>query len=309
VLYYLLLPLQDYISGLNIFRYITFRAGAAAVFAFLICVFAGPVIIRKIRKSGIVDEVREDGPPSHKSKPITPTMGGLILIPAILLSTLLFARLDHPHIWVVVVATAWMGGIGFLDDYLKKKSNKKGLVPRYKLLGQVTLGLLIGLFLYYFPEMLSNQFDEYKTFSTVPFFKNMLLDFAPFGLGIIYIIMVVIVMTGTSNSVNLADGLDGLATGLVAIITVGLAILAWVTGNIVYSDYLNIVYLPGSGELAVYCASIIGASMGFLWWNSAPAQIYMGDTGSLALGAGIATVAILIKKELFLLILGGFLVV
>jgi len=300
--------LHEHISGFNVFRYITFRAGAAAVFAFLICILVAPFIIKLMLSSGVVDEIRSDGPQSHKVKAGTPTMGGLIILPAIILSTLLFARLDTPHVWVVVVATAWMGVVGFIDDYLKKNKDKKGLVPRYKLLGQVTLGLLIGLVLMIYPESFSGQFAEHRTLSTLPFFKDRFLDFAPWGLTFLYVTMSILVLTGTSNSVNLTDGLDGLAIGVVGIIATGLAILAYISGNAIFSDYLNIIYLPGSGELVVYCTSILGASLGFLWYNAPPAKIYMGDTGSLALGAGIAAVSILIKKELFLLMLGGILV-
>lgn len=308
MLYHLLYPLHEHISGFNVFRYITFRAGAAAVFAFLICILVAPFIIKLMLSSGVVDEIRSDGPQSHKVKAGTPTMGGLIILPAIILSTLLFARLDTPHVWVVVVATAWMGVVGFIDDYLKKNKDKKGLVPRYKLLGQVTLGLLIGLVLMIYPESFSGQFAEHRTLSTLPFFKDRFLDFAPWGLTFLYVTMSILVLTGTSNSVNLTDGLDGLAIGVVGIIATGLAILAYISGNAIFSDYLNIIYLPGSGELVVYCTSILGASLGFLWYNAPPAKIYMGDTGSLALGAGIAAVSILIKKELFLLMLGGILV-
>lgn len=281
----------------------------AAVVAFMICFSIGPLVIRKILNSGMVDEVREDGPSTHKHKPITPTMGGLIFIPAIVISTLLFSRLDLAHTWIVLIATIWMGVTGFVDDILKKKRGKDGLAGKYKLLSQTTLGLLIGIVVFQFPHLLSQQFADSLTLSTVPFFKNLSLDFAPIaGLGFTYVVMVIIVITGTSNSVNLADGLDGLATGLVAIIAVGLAILAYATGNVVWSEYLHIIYLPGTGELTVFCGALLGASIGFLWYNSPPASVYMGDVGSLALGAGIAAVAILAKKELFLIILGGVLV-
>lgn len=307
--YHLHLYLQDYISGLRVIKYITFRAGSSAVLAFLICVIVGPIVIRKMLAIGIVDEVREDGPATHQKKQITPTMGGLIILPAVIIPTLLFSRLDLPHVWIAIIATSWMGCIGFLDDYLKKKKSKKGLAARYKLIGQVSLGALLGMYIYFFPNHFSEQFADSLFLSTVPFFKNLMLNFAPFGLWFIFIIMTSIVVTGTSNSVNLSDGLDGLAAGLVAIVTVGLALLAWATGNVVYAEYLNIIYLPGSGELAVFCAAVVGSVMGFLWFNTAPAEIYMGDTGSLALGSGIAAVAIVIKKELFLFILGGIFVV
>ncbi|MCF7810046.1 phospho-N-acetylmuramoyl-pentapeptide-transferase [bacterium] len=307
--YHLLYPLRDLISGFNVFRYITFRAGAAAVTALVISFIVGPLIIKKMQKKGITEEIRSDGPSTHQSKVGTPTMGGLIILPAILLGTLLFARLDHPQVWVLIIATAWMGCVGFLDDWLKNHKDKKGLIPRYKLTGQILLGVLIGSVLYFFPDIFSTQFADCKTASTLPFFKNKFLEFAPFGLWPIYIIMVVIVLTGTSNGVNLTDGQDGLAIGVVGIMAVGFAILAYISGHAVFSGYLNIFFLPGSGEIAVYCAAIIGAALGFLWFNAYPAQIFMGDTGALALGAGLGACAILIKKELFLLMLGGVLVV
>ncbi|NQU06647.1 MAG: phospho-N-acetylmuramoyl-pentapeptide-transferase [Calditrichaeota bacterium] len=307
--YHLLYPLRDAVSGFNVFRYITFRAGGAAVTALLISFIIGPIIIRKMRKGGITEEIRSDGPDTHQAKAGTPTMGGLIILPAILTGTLLFSRLDHPHIWVLVLATVWMGVVGFIDDWLKNHRDKKGLIPRYKLTGQILLGVLIGSVLYFSPEMFSTQFADFKTLSTLPFFKNKFLEFAPFGFWPLYIIMVVIVITATSNGVNLTDGQDGLAIGVVGIMATGFAILAYISGHVVFSDYLNIIFLPGSGEIAVYCAAIIGAALGFLWFNAYPAQIFMGDTGALALGSGMACCAILIKKELFLLMLGGVLVV
>lgn len=305
MMYHLLYPLRDVISGFNVFRYITFRAGAAALTALIVSFIVGPIVVRKLQELGAVEAIRSDGPPTHLAKAGTPTMGGLIILTALLGGTLLFARWDVPHVWVVVGATAWMGAVGFLDDWLKARSNKRGLVPRYKLLGQITLGLAVGCLLYFYPSLFSGQFAAHRTESTLPFLKNSHLDFAPFGLGFLFVAMVVVVMTGTSNAVNLTDGLDGLAIGLVGIIAVGLAGISYVTGHAVFSDYLNIIYLPGSGELTVYCAALIGAALGFLWFNAKPASVIMGDTGALALGAGLAAVAILIKKELFLLMLGG----
>ena len=304
MLYWLLYPLRDVVSGFNVFKYISFRAGGAAVTALLVSFIVGPIIIRKMQQSGTIEEIREDGPASHQSKAGTPTMGGLIILLALLSGTLLFARLDSAHVWVVILATTWAGMVGLIDDRLKQ-SNKKGLVPRYKLLGQVSLGVVIGSILLFMPELFSDQFVEYKTSSTLPFFKDRFLDFAPFGLGIGFIIMTVLVVTGSSNAVNLTDGLDGLAIGISGIIAIGLAVLTYISGHAVFSDYLNIIFLPGSGEIAVYCAALVGAALGFLWYNAPPARIYMGDTGALALGAGLGTVAILIKKELFLVILGG----
>lgn len=304
MLYHLLYPLRDIISGFNVFRYISFRAGGAALTALLVSFIIGPMIIRKLKANRVIEEIREDGPPSHQAKAGTPTMGGLIILTALLVGTLLFARLDHIQVWLLIGATLWMGAVGFIDDKLKQK-NKDGLVPRYKLLGQITLGCIIAGVLYFHPELLSEQFAQSRTLSTLPFFKDAYLDFAPFGLGIVFFAMVVLVVTGSSNAINLTDGLDGLAIGIVGIMAVGFAALAYVTGHAIFSDYLNIIYLPGSGEIAIYCAALIGAAIGFLWFNAPPAQVYMGDTGALALGAGLATAAILIKKELFLLILGG----
>jgi len=309
MMYHLLFPLRDIISGFNIFRYITFRAGAAAVTALLVSFIIGPIIIKKLRSAGAIEEIRTDGPATHHEKPATPTMGGIIILISLLTGTLLFARLDLPHVWIVVGATVWMGVVGFLDDWLKARTNKKGLVPRYKLLGQIFLGLAIGGLLYFRPELFSAEFAAHRTESTLPFLKNSHLDWAFFGLGIFFIGMVVLMVTGFSNAVNLTDGLDGLAIGVVGIIAVGLAAIAYVTGHAVFSEYLGIIHLPGSGEVAVYCAALIGATLGFLWFNGNPAAIYMGDTGALALGAGLAAVAVVLKKELFLLMLGGIPVV
>lgn len=307
--YHLFIPLQDIISGFNVFRYITFRAGGAAVTALLVSFIIGPLVIRRLKKSGMIEEIRSDGPSTHRAKAGTPTMGGLIILPAILAGTLLFARLDQPQVWILVIATVWMGAVGFLDDWMKSIGDKRGLVPRYKLLGQVILGVSVGLLLVFFPDMLSSQFAESKTMSTLPFFKNRFLDFSPLGLWFIFILMTCVVITGTSNGVNLTDGQDGLAIGVVGIMAIGFALLSYVTGHAVFAGYLNIIFLPGSGEITVYCAAMIGAALGFLWFNAYPAQIFMGDTGALALGAGLGTSAILIKKELFLLMLGGVLVI
>ncbi len=305
MLYHLLVPLSDVISGFNLFRYITFRAGMAAVVALLVSFFVGPYVVRKLNRLGAVEEIRADGPQTHLAKAGTPTMGGIIILTALLAGTLLFARLDMPHIWVVVGATVWMGVVGFIDDWLKARTNKKGLVPRYKLAGQLTLGLIIGYLILFYPEMFSTQMVDHKTESTLPFLKNSHIEWAFFGIGVFFVIMVMLMVTGFSNAVNLTDGLDGLAIGIVGIIAVGMGVISYVTGHAGYSSYLNIVFLPGSGEIAIYCAALVGAALGFLWVNAHPAQVIMGDTGALALGAGLATVAILIKKELFLLMLGG----
>lgn len=296
MLYYLLLPLRDLLSGLNLFRYITFRAAWAAITALIISLFVGPYIIRKLQDLQIGEEIRSDGPKSHQKKAGTPTMGGLIILASVIIPTLLWAKLGNVYVLLILFATIWMGAVGFLDDYLKVvKKMPKGLVAKYKILGQITLGLIIGGVLYFEP-----QFEGIRTLSTVPFFKHYEIEF-----GIFYIPMVILVITATSNSVNLTDGLDGLAIGLVGISAVAWAAIAYVSGRVDFSDYLNIIYLPGAGELTIYCAALVGASLGFLWYNSYPAQIFMGDVGSLALGSALGTLAILLKKELWLIIIGG----
>jgi len=305
LLYHLLFPLRDVLSGLNVFRYISFRAGGAAVTALILCFIFGPLVLHWLKKRNVVEDIRSDGPQTHLAKAGTPTMGGLIILPSLIIGTLLFARLDYIHIWLLIGATVWMGLVGYVDDRMKALNGKQGMPEGYKLLSQFALGVGIGLVLYYQPALLSAQFAEHRTLSTLPFFKNTYLNFAPLGLGFLFIAMVSLVIAGTSNAVNLTDGLDGLAIGVIGIIAVGFAALSYVTGHAVFSQYLNIIYLPGSGEITVYCAALIGAALGFLWFNAPPAKVYMGDTGALALGAGLATTAVLIKKELFLVMLGG----
>jgi phospho-N-acetylmuramoyl-pentapeptide-transferase len=296
MLYYLLFPLREYISGLNLFRYITFRSAWAAITALFISFVVGPFIIRKLREKQIGEEIRTDGPQSHQKKAGTPTMGGLIVLASVLIPTLFWARLNNIYIILILISTFWMGIVGFVDDYLKVvKKLPKGLIARYKLLGQLSLGLIIGCTIYFSP-----QFDGFNTLTTVPFFKDYEMDF-----GFLYIPMVLFVITATSNSVNLTDGLDGLAIGLVGISAVAWAAIAYVSGRVDFSDYLNIIYLPGSAELTVYCAALVGSTLGFLWYNSYPARVFMGDTGSLALGSALGTLAILLKKELLLIIIGG----
>lgn len=287
---------KDFFFGFNVFRYITIKAALAMVTALIFSMVVGPRIISILNKRQIGEEIRSDGPASHQSKKGTPTMGGLIIIISILIGVLLWANPFNIYVCLVLLATLVMGLVGYLDDYLKAvKKMKRGLVSRYKLIGQITLGLVIGSIIYFHPF-----FDGLHSNTSIPFFKNLEIDF-----GVFYIFFIVFIITGTSNAVNLTDGLDGLAAGLSAIAFLAFAGMSYVTGHINFSDYLNIIYLPGSEELTVFCMAVVGASIGFLWYNTYPAQVFMGDTGSLALGSALGTVSVLIKKELLLAIIGG----
>lgn len=304
MLYHLLFPLREYFSALNLFRYITFRAAGAAVTALLIAFIIGPPLIRALKRHQIGEEIRADGPKTHRAKAGTPTMGGLMILVAGAIPTLLFAKLTNFYVLLALVAFLWMGLIGFLDDYMKTvRKKKKGLVARYKLLGQIALGLMVGLFILTLPDLFGENFKANVTATTTPFLKDVMFNF-----GIFYILVVVLVISGTSNGVNLTDGLDGLAIGVCGISLAAFALMSYVTGHVEFSDYLNIIYLDGAGELAVFCAALCGASLGFLWFNAHPAQVFMGDTGALALGSAIGAMAILVKKEFFLIIIGGIFV-
>jgi phospho-N-acetylmuramoyl-pentapeptide-transferase len=295
MLYELLFPLSKYVSGFNLFQYISFRSAGAAITALLISFIVGPRIIHKLRERQIGQEIRKEGPQTHLKKAGTPTMGGLIILLALLVPTILWAK-PNLDVLLVLLATLWMGAVGYLDDYLKVvRKLPKGLIGRYKIVGQVTLGVVIGCVIYF-----SSAFEGIATLTTVPFFKNYEFDF-----GWLYIPMVMFIITAMSNSVNLSDGLDGLAIGLVAISAIAWAGISYLSGRVDFSDYLNILYLPGAGELTVFCAALIGAALGFLWYNTHPAQVFMGDTGSLALGSALGTLAIVLKKELLLPIIGG----
>jgi len=286
----------DYFFGFNLFRYITVKSTLAAVTALIFSMIVGPKIIALLHRYQIGEEIRIEGPESHQVKKGTPTMGGLIILTSIVLGVILWADVTNIYIILIFFATLALGFVGFLDDYLKSvKKMKKGLVSRYKLIGQIFTGLVIGLVIYY-----SSFFNGVHSNTSIPFFKNMEIDF-----GLLYVPFIVFIITGFSNAVNLTDGLDGLATGLVAVAFLAFAGMSYVTGNVNFSDYLNIIYLPGAGELTVYCMAVVGASIGFLWYNTYPAQVFMGDTGSLALGSALGAVAILIKKEFLLIIIGG----
>jgi phospho-N-acetylmuramoyl-pentapeptide-transferase len=296
MLYHLLYPLTKYVSGFNLFRYITFRTAGATVTAIIICLILGPFFIRLLKKYQIKESIRPEGPESHKKKEGTPTMGGLIILSGIILPTLLWADLTNFYIQMVLLVTVWLGSIGFMDDYLKAiKKQPKGMIGRKKLIGQILLGTVFGLALVYLSP--SSSFDGS---TSIPFFKNYILV-----LGALYIPFIVVVITGSSNAVNLTDGLDGLAIGLCGICFLTFGGIAYVTGRLDFSGYLQIEYLPGAGELAIFSGAAIGSALGFLWFNSHPAQVFMGDTGSLALGGALGAIAILLKKELLLVVVGG----
>ena len=294
--YYLLYPLREIFFGFNVFGYISFRAIGAALTALIISFLFGPKIIRILQSRQIGETIRLDGPESHLKKEGTPTMGGINVLLAVILPTFLWAKLTDKNIQLILLATMWMGTIGFIDDYLKViKKYPRGLIARYKMIGQISLGLIVGSILFYYPD--SSQF---ATSISIPFVANGSIDISWF-----YIPLVILVITGTSNAVNLTDGLDGLATGLVAIATLVFGAIAYATGRLDYSDYLNIIYLPGTGELFIFCLALIGACIGFLWFNANPAKVFLGDTGSLAVGAALGTLAVLLKKEILLFIIGG----
>ena len=296
MLYHLLYPLKEEWSILNIFRYITFRSASAAILALLISFLIGPLIIHKLKLLQIGENIRSTGPKSHLKKKGTPTMGGVLILCAVLLPTFLFAKLNNVYVQIIFLSTIWMGIIGFLDDYLKIiKKLEKGLIARYKLTGQILLGSAISFWIYTSPE-----FSEIRTITSIPFLKNSIINF-----GIFYPFIIILVITGTSNAVNLTDGLDGLASGLLAIAFTVFAAITYISGRVDFSSYLNILYLPEIGELSIFASAMAGACLGFLWFNSAPAQIFMGDVGSLSTGAALGTLAILLKKEFLLIIIGG----
>ncbi len=282
------------------FYYITFRAAGAIATAILLAFVVGPWIIRYLESKGIGQVVRGEGPASHHCKRGTPTMGGLIILLCTIVPTLLWARLDNEYVLYAALATLWMGAIGFIDDYLKVIEGKpRGLVARYKLVGQVIFGVVLGTVLLLWPIWTTGDVPADAT--TLPFFKYVLLPLTP----IVYVAFVTFIVTGFSNAVNLTDGLDGLAAGLTVIGAGAFAIFAYLFGNAIYAEHLLVFFLSGAGELSVFCAALMGAALGFLWFNSHPAQVFMGDTGSLAIGGAFGTIAILLKSE-FLLLLVGF---
>jgi len=303
VFYHLLHPLSEQIGFgfMRLFGYISFRSAYAAVTALLLCFIFGGWLIRQLARWQLREHIRPDGPTSHLTKAGTPTMGGLLILAAVILPTLLWQKLDTNYTWIILLCTVWMGAVGFLDDYLKTvKRYPKGLVARYKLLGQIALGLIVGIIMVAAPPGPA----EYATATMIPFVKDAMLDF-----GIFYIPIVILVITATSNAVNLTDGLDGLAIGLVGIAAFAFMLMAYVSGRVDTAEYLGIVFLADAGELTIFALTLVGACLGFLWFNAHPAQVFMGDTGSMALGGALAGLAILLKKEFLLIIVGGVFVI
>ncbi len=299
MLYHLLYPLHERFSGFNVFRYITFRSAGAVLTALLVTFVLGPSMIAWLRRLKVGQHVRNDGPQTHLAKQGTPTMGGLLIVAALVSSTLLWSDLKNKYVWVVLFATLAFGGIGFWDDYLKVvKKRSTGLRAIQKFGLQIIASAVIGFFLYYNPG------DPNSTSLSLPFLKRLFLD-----LGWFYIPFVVIVIVGSSNAVNLTDGLDGLAIGLVGIAATANAVIVYLGGNKIIAEYLKILYIPGSGELTIFCGALLGASLGFLWYNAHPAEVFMGDVGSLSLGGALGTLAVVTKHELILVIVGGIFVI
>jgi phospho-N-acetylmuramoyl-pentapeptide-transferase len=299
MLYHLLFPLAEKFAVFNVFRYITFRTAWAVLTALLISFILGPWIIDRLGRMGVGQYIREEGPESHRKKAGTPTMGGILILLSVTVPTLLWARLDNRWIIATLGVTLGYGAIGFIDDYLKLARRRNlGLRAGYKLGLQIVVGLLFGIFLVVGPA------GTFETRVTVPFFKRILLDF-----GVSYAFFVAFVVVATSNAVNLTDGLDGLAIGPTLVATSTYLVLVYLAGNVRFAEYLQIVYVSGAGELAVFCGALIGAGLGFLWFNAYPATVFMGDMGSLSLGAALAAVAVISKQEMLLVIVGGIFVI
>lgn len=349
MLYYLFTYLDKHfdLPGAGVFQYITFRTTMAVIVSLIISLLMGKTLIAYLHRKQVGETIRDLGLEGQKEKQGTPTMGGLIILAAILIPTLLFAKLNNIYIILMIITTVWMGTIGFIDDYIKVfRKNKEGLAGRFKIVGQVGLGLIVGYTMFFHPSIVVKEkvratdvglsqyqtFDESNTKSSyhisketkstktnVPFYKNNEFDYAKLlkflGDGYekyafwIFIPIVIIIITAVSNGANITDGIDGLATGTSAIIGATLGILAYVSGNMVFADYLNIMYIPNSGELVIFAGAFIGACIGFLWYNAYPAQVFMGDTGSLAIGGIIASYAIMIRKELLIPVLCGIFLV
>ncbi|MBA4348378.1 MAG: phospho-N-acetylmuramoyl-pentapeptide-transferase [Thermodesulfovibrio sp.] len=299
MLYELLYGLHDYFSPFNVFRYITFRTTLAALTALMVTFIIAPHFIRWLKRISMTQQIRDDGPTTHLSKAGTPTMGGIIILIAITVSMLMWGNFRNAYIWVMMISLLGFGAIGFADDYLKSvKRNPKGMKALYKFGAQMALALIISIFLY------ANPADPYTTVLSVPFFKKWLFD-----LGLFYIPFSIFVIVGSSNAVNLTDGIDGLAVGLVAIATLASGALTYLSGHAQFARYLQVIYLPGTGELTVFCGALIGAALGFLWYNAYPAEVFMGDVGSLGLGGALGTLAVITKHEIVLAVVGGIFVI
>lgn len=343
MLYYFFTWIEDYIHvpGSGLWQYISFRTAMAVILSLIITTGYGSRLIRILRAKQVGETIRDLGLDGEKQKQGTPTMGGLIIIAGILVPTLLFAKLENIYVILMLITTVWMGAIGFLDDYIKVfRKNKEGLAGRFKIVGQVGLGVIIACTMYFHPDIVVRETitqpspellvqkriqtetgevyytqDVKSTKTNIPFYKNNEFDYAKvlnmFGVNhasltfIVFLIVVVFIVTAVSNGANITDGIDGLATGTSATVGATLAVLAYVSGNVIFSDYLNIMYIPNSGELVIFAGAFVGACTGFLWYNSFPAQVFMGDTGSLAIGGIIAAFAVLIRKELLIPILCG----
>ena len=339
MLYYLFefLDQNTNLPGTGLFQYISVRSALAFAFSLLISTIYGRKIIDKLRNLQVGESVRDLGLEGQIQKQGTPTMGGLIIILATLIPVFLFAKLDNIYIIILIVTTLWMGTIGFMDDYIKVfKKNKEGLKGRFKIVGQISLGIFVGLMLYFNSDVVikeklrhgevvisqditisSNRFSEAEksTKTTIPFVKNNEFDYANLltwmgewtkdYVWLFFVIVVIFIITAVSNGANLTDGIDGLAAGSSAIIVLALAIFAWVSGNIIFADYLNVMYIPNSGEITIFISAFVGALVGFLWYNTYPAQVFMGDTGSLTIGAVIAVIALSVRKEFLIPILAG----
>jgi phospho-N-acetylmuramoyl-pentapeptide-transferase len=300
MLYHLLYPLRDAISGFNVFRYVTFRTAFAALTALMISFILGPWLIERMKHIKLGQFIREEGPKSHQMKAGTPTMGGILINVAIFIPTILWADILNPYIWIVLFVTLAYGAIGFVDDYRKlAKKRNLGLTAKEKFGAQFGVALLAGLAIAYLPSIHNN----YSTTLTFPFLKDFTLN-----LGLLYIPFIMVILVGASNAVNLTDGLDGLAIGSTLVAAVTYTILTYASGNFRIADYLNIAWVPQTSELAVFCGAMVGASLGFLWFNAHPAEIFMGDVGSLALGGAIGCLAVMIKQEILLVFVGGLFV-
>jgi len=299
MLYHLLYPLHTQIAVLNVTRYITFRTAAASLTALIIGLFVGPAMIHKLRDFQIGQVIRQDGPATHRTKAGTPTMGGVLILTSVLVPTLLWADLTDPFIWIAVLSTTAFGAIGFADDYLKiVRKSHHGLRPRYKMAWQIVAALGVGAALQW---MATYEPSLYSTRLIFPFFKRVIPD-----LGWLYVLFCVVFLVGATNEVNLTDGLDGLAISVFAVSAAAFTALAYVSTHVVFSNYLQLVRLPPlAAELTIFCGALVGASLGFLWWNCYPAEIFMGDVGSLGLGGALGTVALLIKQEILFVVVGG----